>query len=305
MSEITYSYLISEKFKKEFGQASFFTATDGNHGRGVAWAARMLGQKAIIRMPKGTVEVRKKKIEDENAEVTIEELNYDDCVRLAAEQASVVPRGVMIQDTAWEGYEEIPSYIMQGYGTMAKEADEQMQEQKKQKPTHIFVQAGVGSLAGAVVGYYANRYPEEPPKFIVIEAEAANCLYQSAKQGNGEICNVGGELETIMAGLACGEANTIAWDILKNHVDIFVSSPDWVTKKGMRMLGAPISGDERIISGESGAVAMGVISTIMKDSAYEELKEMLNMDDNSTILMFSTEGDTDEENYRKIVWGEE
>jgi diaminopropionate ammonia-lyase len=302
ISEVDYNYLISQKLKEEFGQATFFTATDGNHGRGVAWAANKLGQKAVVRMPKGTVEARLHNIEKENAVVSIETLNYDDCVRMAAREAAETKRGIIVQDTAWDGYEEIPGFIMQGYGTMAKEASEQMKAMEITRPSHIFIQAGVGSLAGAVVGYYANLYSENPPKFIVMEAEVADCLYQSALKGNGDIQNVGGDLLTIMAGLACGEPNTISWDILKNHVDVFVSCPDWVAAKGMRMLGAPIQGDERVISGESGAVGMGLISTIMLDEAYGDLRELLELNQDSKVLMFSTEGDTDPVNYRNIVW---
>ena len=169
----------------------------------------------------------------------------------------------------------------------------------------MFVQAGVGSLAGAVVGYFANLYPNDPPKFVVMEAQIADCLYQGAVAGDGNPRIVGGDLQTIMAGLACGEPNTISWDILRNHVDAFVSCPDWVSAKGMRMLAAPVKGDPAVTSGESGAVGMGLISTLMRDKDYRELKEALGLDQNSRVLMFSTEGDTDPEKYRKIVWGGE
>ena len=153
VSEMTYDYLTSEAFRKEFGQATFFTATDGNHGRGVAWAANKLGQKAVVHMPKGSSKPRYDNIAKEGAAVTIEEVNYDDCVRMAAAEAAQTEHGVIVQDTAWEGYEEIPSWIMQGYGTMASEAAEQLRQLGVNRPSHVFVQAGVGSLAGAVVGY--------------------------------------------------------------------------------------------------------------------------------------------------------
>ena len=301
VSELSYDYLTSPDFRRDFGQATFFTATDGNHGRGVAWAANKLGQKSVVHMPKGSAKSRFDNIAREGAQVTIEEVNYDDCVRMAAAEAAQTEHGVVVQDTAWEGYEEIPSWIMQGYGTMAGEAAEQLGE----KPTHVFVQAGVGSLAGAVVGYFANLYPNDPPKFVVMEAQIADCLYQGAKAGDGKPRIVGGDLQTIMAGLACGEPNTISWDILRNHTDAFVSCPDWVSAKGMRMLAAPVKGDVPVTSGESGAVGMGLISTLMQDEAYRELKEALGLNRNSRVLMFSTEGDTDPEKYRKIVWGGE
>ena len=298
VSEMTYDYLTGEKLKEEFGQATFFTATDGNHGRGVAWAANKLGQKAVVHMPKGSAKSRFDNIAREGAQVTIEEVNYDDCVRMAAAEAAQTEHGVVVQDTAWEGYEDIPAWIMQGYGTMAGEAAEQLGE----RPTHVFVQAGVGSLAGAVVGYFANRYSDDPPKFIVMEAQIADCLYQGAKAGDGKPRMVGGDLQTIMAGLACGEPNTISWDILRNHVDAFLSCPDWVSARGMRMLAAPVKGDPAVTSGESGAVGMGALSAIMEDRGYEELREALGLDEGSKVLMFSTEGDTDPDRYRKIVW---
>ena len=299
VSEMSYDYLTSEAFRREFGQATFFTATDGNHGRGVAWAANKLGQKAVVHMPKGSAKSRFDNIAKEGAQVTIEEVNYDDCVRMAAAEAAQTEHGVVVQDTAWEGYEEIPAWIMQGYGTMAAEAAEQL----GQRPTHVFVQAGVGSLAGAVVGYFTNRYPDNPPKFIVMEAQIADCLYRGAKAGDGKLRIVGGDLQTIMAGLACGEPNTISWDILRNHVTAFLSCPDWVAARGMRMLAAPVKGDQAVCSGESGAVGMGAISTLMEDDVYRELREALELGPDSKVLMFSTEGDTDPEKYREIVWG--
>lgn len=303
VSELTYDVFTSEELRKEFGQATFFTATDGNHGRGVAWAAKRLGQKAVIFMPKGTTETRLKNIEKEGATVTIEELNYDDCVRKAVAEAAKVDNGVVVQDTAWDGYEEIPSWIMQGYGTMALEAGDQLNE-KGVMPTHIFVQAGVGSLAGAVTGYFTNLYKDAPvkPKIIVVEAQAADCLYQGALAGDGKPRIVGGDLQTIQAGLACGEPNTISWDILRNHVDVFVSAPDWVAELGMRMTAAPLKGDKPIVSGESGAVPFGTVAAIMTMDAYKELRDALGLGKDSKVLCFSTEGDTDPIRYKEIVW---
>ena len=302
VSEMTYDYLTSEAFRREFGQATFFTATDGNHGRGVAWAAHKLGQKAVVHMPKGSSQPRFDNIAKEGAQVTIEELNYDDCVRLAAAEAERTEHGVIVQDTAWDGYEEIPSWIMQGYGTMASEAADQLRQVGVNRPTHVFIQAGVGSPAGAVVGYFTNLFPNDPPKFIVMEAMAADCLYQGALAGDGSPRAVTGDLRTIMAGLACGEPNTISWDILRNHVSAFVSCPDWVSARGMRMLAAPVKGDLAVTSGESGAVGMGALSVILEDPAYEPLRRALELDGDSQVLLFSTEGDTDPEQYRKIVW---
>jgi len=282
VSELPYSVLTSDQLREEFGQATFFTATDGNHGRGVAWAANRLGQKAVVHMPKGSTQTRLENIAKEGAAVDIQEMNYDDCVRLAAKEADETPRGVMVQDTAWDGYEEIPSWIMQGYGTMAMEAG--------------------GSLAGAVVGYFSNLYADNPPVFVVVEAEAAACLYKGAAAGDGQIRIVDGDMETIMAGLACGEPNTISWDILKNHVKVFIAAPDWVAATGMRMLGAPIKGDAPVTSGESGAAPFGALAAVMSMDEYADLRKDIGLDENSRVLLFSTEGDTDPDRYKNIVW---
>ena len=302
VSEMTYDYLTSAAFQKEFGHATFFTATDGNHGRGVAWAANRLGQKAVVHMPKGSSQSRFDNIVKEGAQVTIEDVNYDECVRMAAKEAAGTRHGVVIQDTAWPGYEEIPTWIMQGYGTMASEAADQLRQLEVNRPSHIFIQAGVGSLAGAVVGYFTNLFPADPPKFIVMEAQAADCLYQGALAGDGEPRKVEGDLTTIMAGLACGEPNIIAWDILRNHVSAFVSCPDWVSARGMRMLGVPVKGDPTIISGESGAVGMGLLAALMETDTYRDLREYLGLDRFSQVLMFSTEGNTDPLKFRKVLW---
>lgn len=300
--ELPYQVLTSDKLKEEFGQATFFSATDGNHGRGVAWAANKLGQKCVIYMPKGTTITRLTNIQKEGAKATIEEVNYDACVRMAAAAAEKVPNGVVVQDTAWDGYEDIPSWIMQGYGTMAMEADEQFVAAEGEAPTHVFVQAGVGSLAGAVQGYFVKKYPEKPPIVVVVEASEAACIYEGAVAGDGKLRVIDTDMPTIMAGLACGEPNTISWDILKNHTDLFLSCPDWVTVKGMRMLAAPLSGDSPVTSGESGAVPFGALAAIMTEEVYAPLKEALKLDEYSRVLCFSTEGDTDPQRYRNIVW---
>ena len=302
ISDLPYQTLTSDELRSEFGQATFFTATDGNHGRGVAWAANQLKQQSVVFMPKGTSPARLRNVQKKHASATIEDANYDACVRMAVAAAEKTPNGVVIQDTAWEGYEEIPSWIMQGYGTMVLEADGQLEEYGCGCPTHIFIQAGVGSLAGAVAGYFANRYPKNPPAVVVIEANAAACLYKGALAGDGNCRIVDGDLDTIMAGLACGEPNTIAWDILKNHVRVFVSCPDWVALKGMRMSAAPLKGDPQVISGESGAVGLGLLASIMAMEEYKGLRSVIGLSTDSKVLLFSTEGDTDPERFKSIVW---
>lgn len=302
ISLVPYDVLVSDALREEFGQGTFFTATDGNHGRGVAWAANKLKQKCVVYMPIGTTQTRLDHILRENAKASIEDMNYDDCVRKAAAEALETENGVIIQDTAWEGYEEIPTWIMQGYGTMAYEADKQLEQYGCDGPTHVFVQAGVGSLAGAVQGYFSNRYPDCEPKTVIVEADAAACLYKSAKAGDGIPRTVGGDMLTLMNGLACGEPSTIAWDILKNHADTFAACPDWVSAKGMRILAAPLKGDTPVTSGESAAVTMGLLYTIMIDDNYKDLREQLDLNEHSRVLLFSTEGDTDPGRYHSIVW---
>lgn len=301
-ADIDFDYLTSEQLAADLGQTTFYTATDGNHGRAVAWAAHQLGQKAVVHMPKGSTKPRFDNIAKEGAEVTIEEVNYDECVRIAAREADEAEHGIIVQDTAWEGYTEIPTWIMQGYGATVLEAIEQLQQCSTNRPTHIFIQAGVGSLAAAVVGFLANMFPENPPIFVVMEAKDSACLYKGAVAGDGDPRIVEGEMSTIMAGLACGEPNVIGWDILRNHAHAFVACPDWVTAKGMRTLGAPLPGDTRVISGESGAVGAGLLCELMTSDEYVKLRESLHLNNQSSVLLFSTEGDTDPVNYRCVVW---
>lgn len=292
-----YAALQDARLREQLGDVTFFTATDGNHGRGVAWAARQMGQKAIVFMPKGTRSIRLENIRKEGATATIENTNYDGCVRLADRAAKAAKGGVLVQDTAFAGYTDIPNWIMQGYGTMVSEAAEQLGK----RPTHIFIQAGVGSLAGAVQGYFANQYRENPPVMVVIEPTEAACLYESAKAGDGKIRTVSGDMPTIMAGLACGEPNPIAFDILKNHADFFVACPDWVTVLGMRMLARPIGRDPHVVSGESGAVGLGLLTAVMQRESLKPLRDALMLDRNSEVLLFSTEGDTDPERYKEVI----
>jgi len=298
ITELPYSVLTSDAFRRELGTATFISATDGNHGRGVAWTARELGQRCIILMPKGTTKARYDNIAKLGAEVTIEDLNYDECVRKAASLADSYEHGVIVQDTSWEGYEDIPAWIMQGYGVMSDEAAEQMAE----KPTHIFVQAGVGAMAGSAVGYFAALYPEDPPKMIIVEPNKADCMFRGAAEGSGRRYVVTGEMDSIMAGLACGEPCELGWDLMKNHAFGFVSADDSMTCRGMRMLAGNFKEDPHVVSGESGAAGFGAFASIMLEEGLSDVRQELGLDENSKVLCFSTEGDTDPVRYREIVW---
>lgn len=297
IGDMTYSLLTSPETKKELGDITFVTATDGNHGRGVAWSANQFGYHSVVYMPRGSARERLENIRAAGADASITDLIYDDVVRLASRQAK--EKGwVMVQDTAMDGYEEIPTRIMQGYTTMGLEAYEQLPE----KPTHIFLQAGVGSMAGAIAGLFASLYGEDRPIVTIVEPNKADCHYRTAQANDGVLHFVTEEMDTIMAGLACGEPCTISWKILSDYADHFISCPDYVAAKGMRILGNPAGKDDRVISGESGASAFGCVAEIMTNPGLAHLREALELNENSRVLFFSTEGDTDKENYKRIVW---
>lgn len=279
---------------------TFVTATDGNHGRGVAWAARVLGQRAVVYMPRGSALERLENIRAQGAEAEIIDMPYDDVVRYARRQAE--EHGwVLTQDTAWPGYTEIPTRIMQGYTTLGLEILEELGDSV---PTHVFLQAGVGSMAGAMAGFLAAVYGDRRPKVVTVEPFTADCIYRTAKADDGELhCCDGEQMHTIMAGLCCGEPCSVAWDYLRDHADFALRMADAVAATGMRVLGNPLPGDERIISGESGASAFAAAYALLADPELAEEKERLSLDGQSEILVISTEGDTDRQNYRDIVWG--
>ena len=294
ISNLPYSVLISDSLKEKLGEITFVTTTDGNHGRGIAWTASKLKQKAVVYMPKGSAQERLENIRQLGAVSEILDMNYDDCVRYSNEMAK--KNGwVLVQDTAWDGYEEIPLWIMQGYMSMAYEAIHQI----KEKPTHVFLQAGVGAMSGSVTAFIRNVLGNDV-KIIIVEPKNAACIYESAKAG--KIQYVKGDLETIMAGLSCGEPCSIGWDILDTCANAYVSMEDEFAAKGMRILGNPLGNDPKIISGESGACTIGVVNELLTNKNYESIKKELELNEDSVILCFSTEGDTDKENYRKIVW---
>ena len=290
---VSYEQLTSPQVRQRLGEITLVTATDGNHGRGVAWTARQFGLNCVVYLPRGSARERLENIRAEGAKAEITELNYDDAVRLSKKNAE--EQGwVVIQDTAWEGYEEIPRWIMEGYCTMGLEAWEQLPE----KPTHIFLQAGVGAMAGAMAGLFTALYGEEAPLIAVVEPNKADCLYRTALADDGNLHTVSGDLDTIMAGLACGEPCSLGWQVLSECADFFLSCPDYAAAEGMRLLA---QASPSVISGESGAAAFGCVAQIMTDPALVALKQQLCLDAHSRVLFISTEGATDRENYRAIV----
>ena len=300
LEDTDYNYLVSDAVRTQIDGMTLTTATDGNHGRGIAWTAQQLGIRAVIYMPKGTVQSRIDNIRAHGATVEVTDLNYDDAVRLANSMAEM-HGWHMIQDTAWEGYEEIPLWIMQGYMTMCKEALEQMIE-RGVEATHVFVQAGVGALAAAVVACISNKYRENPPRFIIMEPNNAACVFTSAAAGDGKPHAVSGDHETIMAGLACGEVNTFGWPILRDRPSCYIRCDNYVAANGIRILANPIYGDKAIEAGESGSVGIGVLELLTAHSAFDEIKVKLKIGPDSKILFFNTEGATDPVNYREILW---
>jgi len=178
-----------------------------------------------------------------------------------------------------------------------------MSQGKGSWPTHVFMQAGVGSLAGAVLAFLCSFLEKPKPIFVVVEPKGAPCYYKSMEIGDGNPHTVHGDLKTIMAGLSCGKPSQTAWEILIIGADAFVICTDEIAKIGMRILGNPMGKDTRIISGESGAVTLGLVHSLLHEKENKNLKNRLKIDTSSKILLFSTEGDTDPQHYREVVWG--
>lgn len=294
-SAFTFDQILSHASK--FQNLTFVTATDGNHGRGVAWTAGKLNCKAVVYMPESASKYRLEAIRNLGAEASRIKGNYDDAVRLAARKAD--ENGwYLVQDTSWPGYEEIPTFIMQGYFTLLIEAFQQLEGEW---PSHVFMQTGVGSLSAAMLAFMCDLNDRPRPYFVVVEPTEAACFYKSMIMDDGKPHTVKGDLDTVMAGLACGEPSTKAWEILKENADAFIACSDHVAIKAMRMLGTPLDGDDCIISGESGAATSGLVYELLRNSEFEEISKAIGLRSDSKVLVISTEGDTDPEFYRSVL----
>ena len=262
LEKADFSQICSEENKEKIKDMVFITATDGNHGKGVAWAAKKFGCQAYVYMPKGTVESRVQAIRDVGAtEVLVTDYFYDDTVRMANKRAE--ENGwTMVQDTAWEGYEKIPTYIVQGYTTLAKEAVEQLKEK---------------------------------------EPDTVACIFESAKINDGKPHASTGSCETVMAGLNCAEPCLVTYPTLRDFPVAYAACPDFVTEEGMWLLGKPLAGDDKVISGESGAVGMGLLYELTQNPDLAEIKARLGLNEKSVVLLISTEGNTDPDHYAEVL----
>ena len=280
--------------KTSIKDLTFVTATDGNHGRAVAWCAEQYGCRAVVFMPKGSSEIRLKSILEHKAKAEITELNYDETVKYAESEA-IKNNWVLLQDSSWPGYTEVPRNIMVGYKTMVQEFFEQTSDW----PTHVIAQAGVGSFAASIFSSFISL-TKQKPKFILLEPSGAACFFNSVKVGDKKP-HLTPDLNTMMAGLSCGMPSILAWDIIVPITDIFVICEDNIAIKGMQILSQPTEGDPSIISGESGAVPIGFLHEVATNPLYSDLRDQLQLDVSSKVLFFSTEGDTDPELYKKYT----
>ena len=267
------------------------TATAGNHGRSVAWGARRLGLKCKIFISEFVSEARGQAMSDLGADVIKVKGNYEqsliECIKQSTEN-----NWQIVQDVAWKDYMVVPKYTMAGYSVMMREIIDQI---NNEKITHVILQAGVGGMAGAMVAGIA-RYLDNVPVTIVVEPDSAACVLESIKTGKIEKIDI--KRESLMGGMSCGEVSLVPWEILKNSVKHCISLPDDDIAKTMRLLGNSTFSEHRIIAGENSAP--GVIGLI---ASYEDqiIKQKLQLDENSNILIIGCEGDTDKEMYQKLI----
>lgn len=259
---------------EEPGPVTLVTATDGNHGRAVARTARLLGQRAHVFVPRGVHPRAVAAIAAERATVTEVAGAYDEAVRLAAEAAAARPDAVLVQDTAWAGYERIPGWIVEGYSTLCAEIDEQLTEGGHAAgPDLVAVPVGVGSLAQAVVTHYRSRPSGQSPALLSVEPEAAACVLESLGLGEPVSVSTG---ETTMAGLNCGTPSSIAWPFLRDGLDAAVAAGD------LAALG--------VSSGPCGAASLAGVRVVLTGEGGEERRTALGLDASSVVVLLSTEG---------------
>jgi diaminopropionate ammonia-lyase len=273
-------------------QVTISCATDGNHGRSVAWGCQLFGCDCVIYIHRDVSRARQQAMEAFGAEVIRISGNYDDSVRQAAADAEQYGRTI-VSDTSYTGYMDIPKDVALGYTVLLAEAVGQMEGEI---PTHVFILGGVGGLASALCAYFWELWGKQRPRFIVVEPEQANCLQLSARAGEPVV--VEGDLDTLMAGLACGEVSVLAWKILKPGVDDFLTLNEIAVPHTMRLLARGVGGDPPIEAGESAVAGLAALITA-RNSA--RLSEKLALDDSSRIFILGTEGATDPELYQRLI----
>ena len=283
--------ILSGRYADIVAPVTVTCATDGNHGRSVAWGARMFGCQSVVFVHETVSKGREDAIAAYGARVVRTKGNYDDSVREAARVARENDWRV-VSDTSYPGYTEVPRDVMQGYSVMVDEAGRQL---GALRPTHVFIQGGVGGLAAAVTAHFWEILGRDAPKVIVVEPDKAACLLESAVAGKPTA--VEGDLDTIMAGLACGEPSIIAWPILEGGVSAFITIPDETALEVMRLLASGDAG-ARLVAGESGVAGL---AGFLVAAAKPEWRAALGIDETAVVVFFGSEGDTDPELYKQIV----
>lgn len=275
----------------------FCTATDGNHGRSVAWSARFLNKPARIFVPEYTVQARVHAIEAENAEVERIEGNYDEAVSAAKNYAEKTGFS-LVQDMAWEGYERIPAFITAGYYTQLAELEEQLKEQGE-LPNLVLLQSGNGTWPSAVCHFMRHHPLFRKSQILLVEPIASDCMLESLK--SGKVRSTLNSQKTIMAGLNCGTPSTLAFSILSREVNGAFAIPDLYSEEAMRCYYHPTGKDPRIEAGESGAAGLAGLLALLKDPELRKLKSKLGIDASTRVLLFNTEGITDPDRFQSIL----
>ncbi len=271
---------------------SLAAATDGNHGRAVARMGKLLALPVRIFVPAGTVDARIEGIQSEGAEASVVDGDYDDSIRRAADEAS--DRCLVIADTSWPGYADVPRRITEGYTTIGWEIEERLAALGEPMPDAIAVQIGVGSLGGAMVSHFRRAALDAAPTMIAVEPRDAACLFASVEAGR--IVTVPGPHRSIMAGLNCGTVSDIAWPLLRDGFEAYVRIGDDRAREGMRALASV-----GVVSGESGAAGLGGLLELVGDPELAGLRGELGLGGSSRVLLISTEGATDPDAYLRIV----
>ena len=277
------------------GDAVFTTATDGNHGRAVAWMARQLGFRTVIFMPAHSVPARVAAIQNEGAKVVLVAEGYDVAVQRALD-AGKANGWIVIQDTATADYTEVPAWIAAGYWTMARELEPTVHGVGQPEVDVVLLHAGVGTWPAAMVQYYWHRYGDRRPRIVVVEPAEAACVLESVRADHPTFAT--GSLRTIMAGLNCGYPSTTALDILRQSVDAFIAIPDAWAERAMRRLA---DNEPAVVAGESGAASTAGLMALMMDPEYADVRAQIQIGPRSRVLVWSTEGATDPEGWERVV----